>query len=68
MEDLKRISESIGRVNVETYIQSRHVIFESKEDDPALLDTQIEHQVERATGCRIQPFVRTMREVKAIAN
>jgi uncharacterized protein (DUF1697 family) len=68
MEDLKRIFESIGPVNVETCVQSRHVIFESKEDDPALLDTQIERQVERATGCRIQPFVRTMREVKSIAN
>ena len=67
MEDLKRLFESFGLDNVQTYIQSGNVIFESKEDDPALLEKRIESQLEKAAGTKIQLFVRTMREVKSIA-
>jgi uncharacterized protein (DUF1697 family) len=68
MEDLKRMFESFGLENVQTYIQSGNVIFESSKDDAASLETEIESQLEKAAGYKIQLFVRKMREVQSIAN
>ena len=42
MEDLKQMFESFGLAKVQTYIESGNVIFESNEDDTALLESQIE--------------------------
>ena len=66
MTDLKRMFESFGLENVETYIQSGNVIFESEESKASILEEQIEHQLEKAYGKRIQLFVRTTREVAAM--
>jgi uncharacterized protein (DUF1697 family) len=68
MADLKQVFESLGLQNVQTYIQSGNVIFESDEEDTASLETQIENQVETATGYKTRLFVRTIREVQTIAN
>lgn len=68
MGDLKRTFESFGLEDVQTYIQSGNVIFESDEADRSVLEKRIESQLEKAAGCKIQLFVRTMREVKSIAN
>ncbi len=58
MTDLKQMFESFGLENVQTYIQSGNVIFESEETDTASLEKQIEEQVEKATGYK----TRTLRE------
>ena len=63
MADLKRTFESFGLENVETFIQSGNVIFESKESSASVLEEKIERQMEKASGKRIQLFVRTMRDV-----
>jgi uncharacterized protein (DUF1697 family) len=68
MADLKQIFKSLGLENVQTYIQSGNVIFESAEEDTGLLETLIERQVEKATGFKTKLFVRTFREVQSIAN
>ncbi len=68
MADLKRMFESIGLENVQTFIQSGNLIFEASEDDTTSLEKQIESQLEKATGYKIQLFVRTMRAVQSIAN
>ena len=68
MTDLKQMFESLELENVQTYIQSGNVIYESDEDNTASLETQIERQVEKVTGYKTQLFVRTIREVQAIAN
>ena len=68
MTDLKKMFESCGLENVQTYIQSGNVIFESDENDATLLERQIERQLEKDTGNKIQLFVRTIREVQFIAN
>ena len=68
MTDLKQMFESCGLENVQSYIQTGNVIFESQESDIAVLTEQIERQLEKATGKRIQLFVRTMREVASIVN
>ena len=67
MADLKRIFESLGLDNVQTYIQSGNVIFES-EDDADSLEPWIESQLEKAAGYKMQIFVRKMREVQSIAS
>jgi uncharacterized protein (DUF1697 family) len=66
MADLRQMFEALGLEGVETYIQSGNVIFES-EDDADVLTKQIERQLEKDTGYKVQPFVRTIREVHFIA-
>lgn len=66
MSDLKKMFESFGLENVQTYIQTGNVIFESKEREPSVLEEQIERQLEQAWGKKIQLFVRTIREVATI--
>lgn len=68
MTDLKQMFESLGLENVQTYIQSGNVIFESAEANTASLEKQIESRIEQATGYKTKLFVRTIREVQAIAN
>jgi uncharacterized protein (DUF1697 family) len=68
MADLKRMFESFGLENVQTYIQSGNVIFESKEEKADSLETRIESQLEKASGFKIKLFVRTMRELQAIVS
>lgn len=68
MADLKRTFESFELENVETYIQTGNVIFESQEGNASTLEERIEPQLEEASGKQIQLFVRTMREVTAIVN
>ena len=66
MADLKKMFESFGLENVETYIQTGNVIFESAETSASRLEEQIERQLEKASGKPIRVFVRTMREVAAL--
>ncbi len=68
MADLKQTFESFGLENVQTYIQSGNVIFESDEKDASVLEEQIESQLEKTLGKKIQLFVRTMRQLIAILN
>jgi uncharacterized protein (DUF1697 family) len=66
MADLKKMFESAGLENVQTYIQSGNVIFESEAgSDP--LAKQIERQLETAAEYKIHVFVRTIRGVQSIA-
>jgi uncharacterized protein (DUF1697 family) len=66
MANLKKMVESAGLENVQTYIQSGNVIFESEADEDSLAK-QIERQLEKAAEYKIHVFVRTMREVQSIA-
>jgi uncharacterized protein (DUF1697 family) len=68
MTDLKQIFEACGFENVQTYIQSGNVIFDSDEDDTVALEDQIASQVEKVTGFKTQLFVRTIREVQSVAS
>lgn len=67
MDDLRRLFESFGLSNVQTYIQTGNVIFESEEKDASALEGRIEHQLEEGLGKRVQLFVRTMREIESMA-
>jgi uncharacterized protein (DUF1697 family) len=63
MSDLKRTFESFGLENVETYIQTGNVIFDSDESKASIVEKQIEDELAAAFGKRIRLFVRTTREV-----
>src|SRR5215208_5839263 len=67
MTDLKQLFESLGMENVQTYIQSGNVIFESDEEDTVSMEKLIEDQVEKAMGHKTRLFVRTLQEVQLIA-
>jgi uncharacterized protein (DUF1697 family) len=67
MTDLKQMFESFGLENVQTYIQTGNVVFESQEADASVLEAQIERQLEKIKGKRIRLFVRTTREVRRMA-
>lgn len=63
MTDLRKMFESFGLQNVQTYIQTGNVIFESDESNTSVLEERMERQLEKAAGKRIRLFVRTMRDV-----
>jgi uncharacterized protein (DUF1697 family) len=54
--------------NVQTYIQSGNVFFESDEADTVALEDRISRQFEKTTGFKTQLFVRTIRQVQSIAS
>lgn len=68
MTDLKRMFESAGLENVQTYIQSGNVIFETEEKNIDAVKKRIENQLEGAAGYKIHVFVRTMRELQSIVS
>ncbi len=68
MADLKKMFESFGLDNVQTYIQTGNVIFESRERNSSVLEQQIERQLENAVGKRIPLFVRTIQDVQKMAH
>ncbi len=65
MEDLRRMFESFGCINTQTYIQSGNVIFEAKES--ATLEEKIEKHLEATLGYKVETFLRTMDAVTQIA-
>ena len=67
MADLKRIFESVGLSNVETFIASGNVVFETKSKDLAALERKIEKALQEGFGFKVDTFLRTEAEVAAIA-
>jgi uncharacterized protein (DUF1697 family) len=67
MEDLRRLFESIGAVNVQTFIASGNVIFDSRAAREADLERRIEAALERTLKFSVVTFLRTLPEVAAAA-
>ena len=67
MDALRQIFESFGFSNVETFIASGNVIFETAETDAATLELQIAAGLRQALGYEVATFIRTPGEVTAIA-
>ena len=66
MERLREIFEWVGVKNVETFIASGNVIFESAKD-AAKLEKKIEHALMKELGYAVPTFLRTDAEVAEIA-
>ena len=67
MTDLRALFEALSFANVATLIASGNVIFESNVNDTALLETQIESHLKQALGYRVPTFIRSSKEIVAIA-
>ncbi len=67
MDHLRRLFESIGLSEVETFIASGNVMFESEESDLARLEHAIEQHLHAALGFEVATFIRTEAELRAIS-
>ena len=66
MAELKSLYESLSLTNVETYVQSGNVVFDSKEQDAIKLRDSIESQIETVFGFSVPVLIRTGDEFKRI--
>lgn len=66
MVHLKACYESLGFINVRTYIQSGNVIFEIDESDPSKLVNLIENKIEETFGFSVPVLIRTESEFQRI--
>ena len=67
MEQLRQLFVAMGFAEVETFIASGNVIFESKSKDPAALQRQIETHLHKSVGYEVATLVRTLDELDRIA-
>ena len=68
MDQLREIFESMGFSNVETFIASGNVIFESNSKDVVTLAGKIEQGLLKLLGFEVAAFIRSDSELAAIAN
>lgn len=64
MDDLRKIFESFGVNNVQTYIQTGNIIFEAQ--DTPDLEAGLEERLAAALGYRVEIFLRTMDDISNI--
>ena len=67
MDRLREIFESLGFANVETFIASGNVVFETLTRDVAALETRIATALQAALGFEVATFIRTAAELARIA-
>ena len=67
MDRLRAIFESLGFANVESFIASGNVMFETTMGDPAALETRIASALQTALGYEVATFLRTGAELARIA-
>ncbi len=67
MDTLRAHFESFGFTQVETFIASGNVSFETNQTDTSLLEEQIEEQIQGALGYVVITFIRSIPEVVEIA-
>jgi len=59
MADLKKLYESLGLANVQTYVQSGNVVFDSPEQDASKLTKSIEAQIEETFDFSVPVLIRS---------
>ena len=67
MDFLRRLFESHGFSNVETFIASGNVVFETDGTNAQALEREIEKTLREALGYEVATFVRTCAELAAVA-
>lgn len=67
MAELKKIFEALGFSQVETFIASGNVVFDTKATDAAALEKKIAKALEKALGYEVATFLRTVEELERIA-
>ena len=67
MEDLRKLFEELGFSNVETFIASGNVIFDTPDGDANELERRIERHLRTALGYEVATFLRSTSELADIA-
>ena len=67
MDRLRQLFEALGCGNVETFIASGNVIFDSPAKDVRKLELQIEGHLKESLGYAVTTFLRTPEEVAQVA-
>jgi uncharacterized protein (DUF1697 family) len=67
MDTLRRLFETMGFANVETFIASGNVIFDAADEDKKALERQIELSLREALGYEVATFIRSTAELAEIA-
>jgi uncharacterized protein (DUF1697 family) len=68
MDYLRQVFEAVGFSNVETFIASGNVIFESKSKNAKALEKKIEDCLQETLGYRVTTFIRSLPQLAEIAN
>ena len=68
MDYLRTLFEAVGFSDVETFIASGNVIFDSKSKDTQALERKIEKHLQQSLGYEVKTFVRSISELAAVAN
>jgi uncharacterized protein (DUF1697 family) len=68
MDRLRQLFESLGFSNVETFIASGNVVFNSTSKDGHILEAKIGKKLQEALHYEVTTFIRTPRELADIAN
>ncbi len=68
MDYLRNLFAALGFSNVETFIASGNVIFDSKSKDAAALERKIEKHLQETLGYEVKTFVRAISELAAVAD
>ena len=67
MEHLRRLFEALGLSDVETFIASGNVIFNSASANAKALEKKIESHLQETLGYKVATFIRSAVELAAIA-
>jgi uncharacterized protein (DUF1697 family) len=67
MDHLRRLFEAVGFANVETFIASGNVIFDSQARNKKALERKIGTALHEALGYRVDTFIRSTAELAEIA-
>ncbi len=67
MDRLRQLFEALGFGNVETFIASGNVIFDSPAKDARKLELQIEGHLKESLGYAVSTFLRTPQEIARVA-
>lgn len=68
MDRLRTLFEDLGFTNVETFIASGNVIFDSRSTNTGTLEKKIEKHLLKALGYEVATFIRSIAEVEKIAS
>jgi len=68
MDHLRGIFKSMGFSNIETFIASGNVIFESKSKDESKLEKMIEKELNETLGFEVATFIRSDSELAGIVD
>lgn len=68
MDQLRALFEAISLSNVETFIASGNVIFDSTTRNTKTLESKVESHLREALGYEVETFVRSTTELAAVAS